>query len=131
MEAAVDTLREALEAESRPDGRRARGERTREAILAHAVQIASEEGLEGISIGRLATDLGVSKSGLFAHFGSKVELQLATVDAARHVFIQEVLGGSRAGSGIGGLISLTDSWLDYMRSDVFRGGCFFAAASLE
>jgi AcrR family transcriptional regulator len=112
------------------DGRRSRGEKTRDAILARAVQIASQEGLEGLSIGRLATDLGVSKSGLFAHFGSKTELQLATVDAARHIFIHEVIGG-RAESGIGGLIGLTDSWLDYMRADVFRGGCFFAAASLE
>src|SRR5687767_10705571 len=112
------------------DGRRARGEKTRDAILARAVQIASQDGLEGLSIGRLATDLGVSKSGLFAHFGSKTELQLATVDAARHIFIHEVIGG-RAESGIGGLIGLTDSWLDYMRSDVFRGGCFFASASLE
>jgi AcrR family transcriptional regulator len=113
------------------DGRRARGEKTRDAILARAVQIASQDGLEGLSIGRLATDLGVSKSGLFAHFGSKTELQLATVDAARHIFIHEVIGGSHAASGIGGLIGLTDSWLDYMRDDVFRGGCFFAAASLE
>ena len=90
-----------------------------------------QEGLEGLSIGRLATDLGVSKSGLFAHFGSKTELQLATVDAARQIFIDEVIGGSRAASGIGGLIGLTDSWLDYMEREVFRGGCFFAAASLE
>jgi AcrR family transcriptional regulator len=113
------------------DGRRARGEKTRDAILAHAVQIASEEGLEGLSIGRLAGDLGVSKSGLFAHFGSKLELQLATVDAARHIFLEEVIGRRRMGAGVEGLIGLTDSWLDYMRSDVFRGGCFFAAASLE
>jgi AcrR family transcriptional regulator len=127
-----ETLDRALAQEAaRLDGRRARGEKTRDAILAHAVQIASEEGLEGLSIGRLATDLGVSKSGLFAHFGSKIELQLATVDAARHIFIREVIGGSRAGSGIGALIDLTDSWLDYMRGDVFHGGCFFAAASLE
>jgi AcrR family transcriptional regulator len=126
-----ETLARALAQEAKPDGRRARGEKTRDAILAHAVQIASEEGLEGLSIGRLASDLGVSKSGLFAHFGSKTDLQLATVDAARHIFIREVIGGRRAGSGIGGLIGLTDSWLDYMRSDVFRGGCFFAAGSLE
>jgi AcrR family transcriptional regulator len=118
-----ETLDRALAQEAaRLDGRRARGEKTRDAILAHAVQIASEEGLEGLSIGRLATDLGVSKSGLFAHFGSKIELQLATVDAARHIFIREVIGGSRAGSGIGALIDLTDSWLDYMRGDVFHGG---------
>src|SRR5919201_6814677 len=75
------------------DGRRARGDRTKQAILARAVQIASEEGLEGLSIGRLAADLGVSKSGLFAHFGSKAELQLATVDFAREVFIDEVIWG--------------------------------------
>lgn len=127
-----ETLDRTLAAEAkRPDGRRARGEKTREAILAQAVQIASQEGLEGLSIGRLASDLGVSKSGLFAHFGSKTELQLATVDAARQIFIEEVIGGSRTTAGIGGLIALTDAWLDYMRSDVFSGGCFFAAASLE
>jgi AcrR family transcriptional regulator len=127
-----ETLDQALAREAaKLDGRRARGDKTREAILAHAVQIASQEGLEGLSIGRLAGDLGVSKSGLFAHFGSKIELQLATVDAARHIFIEEVIGGSRTTSGIGGLIALTDAWLDYMRSDVFSGGCFFAAASLE
>jgi AcrR family transcriptional regulator len=113
------------------DGRRARGDRTRQAILERAVQIASEEGLEGLSIGRLAGDLGVSKSGLFAHFGSKTDLQLATIDVAREIFIQEVIWGSRTDSGTDGLLSLTDSWLSYMERDVFRGGDFFAAASIE
>jgi AcrR family transcriptional regulator len=113
------------------DGRRARGDRTRQTILEEAVQIASAEGLEGLSIGRLASKLGVSKSGLFAHFGSKLELQLATVDAAREIFIDEVIWGSRAGSGIGRLLCLTDAWLSYMQGGVFRGGCFFAAASTE
>jgi AcrR family transcriptional regulator len=113
------------------DGRRARGDRTRQAILDRAVQIASEEGLEGLSIGRLAGDLGVSKSGLFAHFGSKTDLQLATIDVAREIFIQEVIWGSRTDSGTGGLLSLTDSWLSYMEREVFRGGDFFAAASTE
>jgi AcrR family transcriptional regulator len=113
------------------DGRRARGDRTRRAILDQAVQIASAEGLEGLSIGRLAGELGVSKSGLFAHFGSKTDLQLATVDAAREIFIEEVIGGSRTESGFGALVSLTDAWLDYMEREVFRGGCFFAAASTE
>ena len=59
------------------------------------MQVASVEGLEGLSIGRLATELGVSKSGLFAHFGSKTDLQLATVDAAREIFLEQVIGGSR------------------------------------
>ena len=70
---------------------RARGERTRQAILKTAVDIASAEGLEGLTIGRLATKLSLSKSGLFAHFGSKEDLQLATVDAARAIFIREVI----------------------------------------
>jgi AcrR family transcriptional regulator len=113
------------------DGRRARGDKTRQAILDRAVQIASAEGLEGLSIGRLAGDLGVSKSGLFAHFGSKTDLQLATIDVAREIFIQEVIWGSRPDPGTGGLLSLTDSWLSYMEREVFRGGCFFAAASTE
>jgi AcrR family transcriptional regulator len=113
------------------DGRRARGDRTRQAILARAVQIASAEGLEGLSIGRLAGELDVSKSGLFAHFGSKTDLQLATIDAAREIFIEEVIWGSRTGSGIGRLLSLADAWLDYMEGEVFVGGCFFAAASAE
>jgi AcrR family transcriptional regulator len=113
------------------DGRRARGDRTRQAILERAVQIASAEGLEGLSIGRLASELGVSKSGLFAHFGSKVELQLATVDEARQIFIREVIGSGPPDSGVGGVMWLTDSWLAYMEREVFVGGCFFAAASIE
>src|SRR5215213_5623563 len=73
------------------DGRRARGDSTRRAILARAMQLASVEGLEDLSIARLAGDLGMSKSGLFAHFGSKEELQLSTVRAARRVFSDEAV----------------------------------------
>jgi AcrR family transcriptional regulator len=113
------------------DGRRARGDRTRRAILDRAVQVASADGLEGLSIGQLAAELGVSKSGLFAHFGSKTDLQLATVDAAREIFIEEVIGGSQAGSSSGRLLSLIDAWLAYMEREVFRGGDFFSAASIE
>jgi AcrR family transcriptional regulator len=118
-------------AAEKQDGRRLRGDRTRQAILDKAVQLASSEGLEGLSIGRLATELGVSKSGLFAHFGSKADLQLATIDTAREIFIEEVIGGSAEQSGIGALLSLTDAWLSYMERGVFRGGCFFVAASSE
>jgi AcrR family transcriptional regulator len=132
---AVDTsaklLDQAPPEDETTDGRRVRGDRTKQAILDCAVQIASEEGLEGLSIGRLAGDLGVSKSGLFAHFGSKTDLQLATIDVAREIFIQEVIWGSRTDSGTGGLLALTDSWLSYMEREVFRGGDFFAAASIE
>ena len=117
--------------EERADGRRARGDRTRKTILDHAIQIASTEGLEGLSIGRLAEELGVSKSGLFAHFGSKVDLQVATVQAAREVFLDEVVAATRVGGGVQEIFSLTDAWLAYMEREVFKGGCFFSAASLE
>jgi AcrR family transcriptional regulator len=72
-------------------GAKAKGERTREAILGTAVHLASAEGLEGLTIGRLAAELSLSKSGLFAHFGSKADLQVATVEAARAVVIREVI----------------------------------------
>jgi AcrR family transcriptional regulator len=112
--------------------RRAHGERTRQAILEAAVHIASEEGLEGLTIGRLATELSMSKSGLFAHFGSKEELQLATVEAARAVFVREVIGPAFAvEKGLARLWKLCEVWLAYVRGEVFRGGCFFTAAAAE
>jgi AcrR family transcriptional regulator len=112
--------------------RKARGDRTRQAILEVAVDVASAEGLEGLTIGRLATELSMSKSGLFAHFGSKEELQLATVEAARDIFIREVIRPSfEAGKGLPRLWKLCDVWLAYVRREVFRGGCFFAAAAAE
>lgn len=114
------------------DGRRERGRRTRASILATAVDIASVDGLEGLTIGRLATELGMSKSGLFAHFGSKEELQLATIDAARAVFIEEVVHPVRtAGRGLPRLRALLDAHLAYLRRNVFKGGCFFSAARME
>jgi AcrR family transcriptional regulator len=116
----------------RSDARRERGRRTRASILATAVDIASVEGLEGLTIGRLASELGMSKSGLFAHFGSKEELQLATIDAAREVFIEQVVHPVRtAGRGLPRLRALLDAHLAYMRRDVFSGGCFFGAARME
>jgi AcrR family transcriptional regulator len=118
-------------ASERVDGRRERGSRTRKAILDEAIQIASAEGLEGLSIGRLAGELGVSKSGLFAHFGSKEDLQVETVRAAREVFLDEVIGAARTDGGVAEVLSLTDAWLDYMEREVFRGGCFFVAAATE
>ena len=113
-------------------GRKAQGEGTRKAILEAAVHIASAEGLEGLTIGRLAIELSMSKSGLFAHFGSKEELQVATVEAARSIFIREVIQPSFEGkSGLPGLWRLCDMWLSYVESGVFRGGCFFAAVASE
>src|SRR5438046_1812823 len=73
------------------DRRRIRGLKTRQAILDHAARVGSAEGLDAVSLQRLADDLGISKSGLFAHFGSKEELHLATIDAAAQIFTDEVL----------------------------------------
>lgn len=114
------------------DGRIERGDHTRRAILDHAAAIASVDGLEGLSIGRLASDLNVSKSGVFAHFGAKEELQLATVRWAREVFIAEVISPAlRTPAGLRRLWRLYDNWLDYARRRVFPGGCFFASAIAE
>jgi AcrR family transcriptional regulator len=114
------------------DGRRLRGERTHQEILATAVDIGSREGLEALTIGGLASRAGVSKSGLFAHFGSKQELQLATIEAARAIFLREVIEPAFAApEGLARLQATLAAWLDYFRRDVFPGGCFFQAASLE
>jgi AcrR family transcriptional regulator len=111
---------------------KSRGDRTRRTILEVAVNIASAEGLEGLTIGRLASETGMSKSGLFAHFGSKEDLQLATVEAARSIFIREVVRPAfESETGVPRLWKLCEIWLDYVRAEVFRGGCFFAAASAE
>jgi AcrR family transcriptional regulator len=108
------------------DGRRARGARTRAQILERAANLASVEGLEGLTIGRLATELGMSKSGLFAHFGSKEELQLATIEAAKEIFAREVVAPAReAERGLPRLEALLAAKLRYERGEVFEGGCFF------
>jgi AcrR family transcriptional regulator len=114
------------------DQRRLRGERTRQAILSHASRLASAEGLDAVSLQRLASDLGISKSGLFAHFGSKEELQLATVEEAAHVFTDEVLRpGLKAPTGLGRVWAMCNAYLSYLKRSVFPGGCFFEAAISE
>src|SRR5580693_5305898 len=108
------------------------GARTRTAILQTAADLASVDGLDGLSIGRLATELAMSKSGLFAHFGSKEELQLATIEEARQRYAQEVIEPAcAAGSGIGRLHALCEAFLSYLERAVFPGGCFFASAMAE
>jgi len=112
--------------------RQARGVRTRGAILRRAFDLASAEGLEGLTVGRLAYELGMSKSGLFAHFGSKEELQLATVETARQIFIDHISRPAMAApKGMPRLWSLIDRWLAYFERRVVEGGCFFTAASFE
>src|SRR6266852_3648520 len=108
----------------------ARGAETRKRILEIAVELASREGLEGLTIGRLAETLGISKAGLFAHFGSKEDLQIATVNTAREIFIERAVSPAlRFPDGLPRLLALCEHWLDYSGS--FKGGCFFAAASSE
>jgi AcrR family transcriptional regulator len=111
--------------------RRPRGLKTRQAILRKAVNLASLEGLEGLTIGKLASALQISKSGLFAHFGSKEDLQCAAVDAARDIFVEKVVRPAYEFRGLKRLRALCENWLSYGEEKVFPGGCFFSAASLE
>jgi len=111
--------------------RRPRGLKTRRAILRQAVNIASLEGLEGLSIGKLAATLRISKSGLFAHFGSKEDLQCAVVDQARDIFVEKVIRPAAQLRGLPLLRALCENWLCYGEQKTFPGGCFFSAASLE
>jgi AcrR family transcriptional regulator len=110
---------------------RSRGLRTRRAILGKAVNIASIEGLEGLTIGKLASALGISKSGLFAHFGSKEDLQCAVIEQAREIFVETVVRPAYRFQGLKRLRALCENWVAYGEQRVFPGGCFFSAASLE
>jgi len=107
-----------------------KGARTRASILDRAVDVASVEGLEGLTIGRLAAELQMSKSGLFAHFGSKQELQLATVGAAAERFAAAVIAPSlELPDGAPRLRAMAERYLDQLQD--YSGGCFFAATSVE
>jgi len=112
------------------DGRRQRGDASRRAVLARAVDEASLVGLDGLTIGGLAADLGISKSNVATLFGSKLELQLATIEAARERFIDAVIvPGLAAPHGLARLWAIVDAWLVYSESRVFAGGCFFRAVT--
>jgi AcrR family transcriptional regulator len=109
-----------------------RGATIRAEILERAADLGSVEGLEGLTIGRLADEMGMSKSGLFRHFGSKQELQLATVDAAAERFTVEVVGPAfEAPEGAPRLREMCERYLGYLESGVFDGGCFWAATTIE
>jgi AcrR family transcriptional regulator len=109
-----------------------KGSRTRAAILERAVDLASVEGLEGLTIGRLASELEMSKSGLFAHFGSKQELQLAAVEAAAVRFRTAVIEPAlEAPDGAPRLRAMAASYLAHLEDDAYSGGCFWAATSAE
>ncbi|GIG66897.1 TetR/AcrR family transcriptional regulator [Phytomonospora endophytica] len=114
------------------DGRRARGDRTRAAVLDTAVSLASVDGLNGITLGQLAAAHGVSKSGLFAHWRDKEDLQLAVVDRAREQWWFDVIRPALAAPrGIRQLWALHVQRMDFYERRVLPGGCFFATAVHE
>ncbi|MET9630847.1 TetR/AcrR family transcriptional regulator [Lentzea sp. NPDC006480] len=105
---------------------------TRQRILERSLAIASAEGLEGLTIGRLADELGMSKAGLLGHFGTKEGLQLAVVDEAAAVFSREVPERvKQAPSGLPHLRAVCEAWVSYLEREVLPGGCFFTAATTE
>jgi AcrR family transcriptional regulator len=110
----------------------ATGERTRQTILVAAARLTSVEGLDGLSIGRLADAVRMSKSGLYAHFRSKLELQLATIETADEIFDREVIAkAASTPPGTARVVALCDAFLSHVERGVFPGGCFFTAASSE
>ena len=112
--------------------RRSDGERSRAAILTAAGKLATVDGLEGLTIGRLAGHIGMSKSGLYAHFGSKEELQLATVAAAEQLFDEDVIvPASREPDGRKRLDALCERFIAHVQGGVFPGGCFFTSVIAE
>lgn len=114
------------------DQRLAKGARARANIARRAAELASVEGLDGLSIGRLATDLGLSKSGIATLFGTKETLQLAAVQAARDIFVERVIAPSLGvPRGIGRVRTLLDRWFAYIDEPPFPGGCFRVATLTE
>jgi AcrR family transcriptional regulator len=112
--------------------RRSDGERSRSAILQEAARLATVDGLGGLSIARLADAVGMSKSGLFAHFKSKEELQLATVETAGTIFSEQVVDPAlTAPTGLERLQRMLESYLRHVQDSVFPGGCFFASVAAE
>jgi AcrR family transcriptional regulator len=121
---------------SAPEGRvrrrRSDGERSRNAILREAAQLATVEGIDGLSISRLADAVGMSKSGLFAHFGSKEELQLATIETANVSFTSLVVAPALAApTGLERLRGLVERFLRHVEDVTYPGGCFFASIVAE
>ena len=116
----------------RPNAPHADGDRTRDTILRAAASLATVDGLDGLSIGRLAAVLGMSKSRLRAHFASKQELQLATVAEAARVFDAEVVQPALAApTGLGQLAAVCEAFFEHLERHTFPGGCFMASVGLE
>ncbi|MFI9534010.1 TetR/AcrR family transcriptional regulator [Nocardia fusca] len=114
------------------DQRLVKGARSRAAIARHAADVASVEGLAGVSLGRLATDLGISKSGIATLFKTKEALQLAAIRAGRDVFVEQIITPAlRVPRGLPRVRTLVERWLGYITDPVFPGGCFRAAVLAE
>ncbi|MEU1998436.1 TetR/AcrR family transcriptional regulator [Nocardia gamkensis] len=114
------------------DKRLLRGARTRATVLRQAVDIASLDGLDGLSFGRLAADTGLSKAGIQTLFRTKEALQLAAVDHARDRFVEAVVEPARsAPHGVARLRALLDHWMVYAETPLFPGGCFRVATMAE
>jgi AcrR family transcriptional regulator len=112
--------------------RRLKGQSSRDTILLTAAKLATTKGLAGLSIGELAAEVGMSKSGLYAHFKSKEELELATIETAAMIFEGEVLQPAlKAQAGTERLKALASSFLSHLERRVFPGGCFFSAVAAE
>jgi AcrR family transcriptional regulator len=109
-----------------------KGEKTRGRIVDRALRLAGRDGLEGLTIGSLATALGLSKSGLFAHFGSKDGLQLEVLRAARERFLEVVVQPAlKAPRGIPRLRAFFEQWLEWIDDPEMPGGCIFLASAIE
>src|SRR6266496_1445627 len=122
-----DTSAQRLRRKPRSDG-----ERSRRTILDAAAKLATVDGLEGLSIGRLANHIGMSKSGLYAHFGSKEDLQLAAIETASAIFDAEVIApADQKTTPLEKIETLCEQFLSHVERRVFPGGCFFASASAE
>ncbi|MEV0382986.1 TetR/AcrR family transcriptional regulator [Nonomuraea sp. NPDC050643] len=118
--------------DTREDGRRERGRRSREAILAQAVSLASVDGLDGLTLGRLATAAGVSKSGFFAHWRDKEQLQLDAIEWASGQWVDEIVRPAlRTPPGVRRVLALHEARLRFYEAKVLPGGCFFFVAQVE
>lgn len=105
---------------------------TRHLIVAAGVDIASTEGLDAITLGRLAEELSMSKSGVIGHFGSKLDLQLGIVAEAVRIYRREViLPAAHAAPGLPRLRKLVDAWISHLERGVFPGGCFFTQVTTD
>ncbi|YCK33335.1 TetR/AcrR family transcriptional regulator [Actinomadura sp. ATCC 39365] len=119
-------------ADVKEDGRRARGQRSREAILGQAVSLASVHGLDGLTLGRLAEAAGVSKSGFFAHWRDKEQLQLDTIEWAVRQWTDEIVKPAlKAAPGVARVLALHEARLRFYEKGVLPGGCFFYTARVE